>query len=94
MYKRQDIGDSWDSVLSIINYNAKYQDEIVPYVGPGNFNDIDMLIIGNFGLSKDQSKTQMALWSIMAAVSINFYNTPRQAGHMKNTDFLRTSFKS
>lgn len=62
-----DVQDSWDSVLSIINYNAKYQDEIVPYVGPGNFNDIDMLIIGNFGLSKDQSKTQMAIWSILAA---------------------------
>lgn len=62
-----DITDSWDSVLSIINYNAKYQDEIVPYVGPGNFNDIDMLLIGNFGLSKDQSKTQMAIWSILAA---------------------------
>jgi len=26
-----------------------------------------MLIIGNFGLSFEQSKTQMALWSIMAA---------------------------
>jgi len=62
-----DVQDSWNSVLSIINYNAKYQDEIVPYVGPGNFNDLDMLIIGNYGLSKDQSKTQMAIWSILAA---------------------------
>merc|ERR1712217_340508 len=35
--------------------------------GPGNFNDPDMLIIGNFGLSYEQSKAQMALWSIMAA---------------------------
>lgn len=26
-----------------------------------------MLIIGNFGLSYEQSKTQMALWAIMAA---------------------------
>ncbi len=25
------------------------------------------LIIGNFGLSMDQSRTQMALWAIMAA---------------------------
>jgi len=62
-----DITDSWDSVLSIINYNAKHQDEIVPYVGPGNYNDLDMLIIGNYGLSEDQSKTQMAIWSILAA---------------------------
>jgi alpha-N-acetylgalactosaminidase len=26
-----------------------------------------MLIIGNFGLSYEQSKTQMALWAILAA---------------------------
>lgn len=62
-----DIQDSWDSVLSIIEYNAKHQDEIIPVVGPGNYNDIDMLIIGDYGLSKDQSKTQMAIWSILAA---------------------------
>lgn len=30
-------------------------------------NDPDMLIIGNFGLSYEQSKTQMALWAILAA---------------------------
>jgi hypothetical protein len=35
--------------------------------GPGHFNDPDMLIIGNFGLSYEQSKAQMALWCIMAA---------------------------
>ena len=35
--------------------------------GPGHFNDPDMLIIGNFGLSLAQSRAQMALWCIMAA---------------------------
>ena len=35
--------------------------------GPGHFNDPDMLIIGNFGLSHTQAKAQMGLWSIMAA---------------------------
>jgi hypothetical protein len=35
--------------------------------GPGNWNDPDMLIIGNFGLSYGQSKAQMALWSILSA---------------------------
>ena len=35
--------------------------------GPGHWNDPDMLLIGNFGLSFGQSQTQMALWSIMAA---------------------------
>ena len=35
--------------------------------GPGHWNDPDMLIIGNFGLSYEQSKTQMAIWAILAA---------------------------
>ena len=35
--------------------------------GPGNWNDPDMLIIGNFALSHTQAEAQMALWCIMAA---------------------------
>ncbi|XP_046394903.1 alpha-N-acetylgalactosaminidase-like isoform X2 [Ischnura elegans] len=62
-----DIQDSWNDVLSIIDYYASKQDEIIPHAGPGHWNDPDMLIIGNYGLSKDQSKAQMALWSVMAS---------------------------
>ncbi|XP_071452764.1 alpha-N-acetylgalactosaminidase-like [Hetaerina americana] len=62
-----DIQDSWDDILSIIDYYASKQDEIIPHAGPGHWNDPDMLIIGNFGLSKDQSKAQMAMWSVMAS---------------------------
>jgi len=40
---------------------------LIKYAGPGHFNDPDMLIIGNFGLSYEQSRTQMALWAILAA---------------------------
>lgn len=52
---------------SIIDYYGNNQDTIVPNAGPGHWNDPDMLIIGNFGLSYEQSKTQMALWAILAA---------------------------
>uniref|UniRef100_A0A3Q1GZD2 Alpha-galactosidase n=1 Tax=Anabas testudineus TaxID=64144 RepID=A0A3Q1GZD2_ANATE len=38
-----------------------------PVAGPGGWNDPDMLVIGNFGLSHDQQESQMALWAIMAA---------------------------
>lgn len=62
-----DIADSWNSVTSIIDYYAKAQDDMIPAAGPGNWNDPDMLIIGNFGLSVDQAKTQMAIWAILAA---------------------------
>ncbi|XP_072040644.1 alpha-N-acetylgalactosaminidase-like isoform X3 [Amphiura filiformis] len=62
-----DIQDSWQSVLSIIDYYAKEQDTLVPVAGPGNFNDPDMLIIGDFSLSVEQAKAQMAMWAILAA---------------------------
>lgn len=62
-----DIGDSWESVKSILDYYNSAQDTLVPAAGPGQWNDPDMLIIGNFGLSTDQAQTQMALWAIYAA---------------------------
>lgn len=62
-----DVYDSWSSIRSIIEWTAAHQDIIVPAAGPGGWNDPDMLVIGNFGLSRDQQITQMALWAIMAA---------------------------
>ncbi|XP_044310734.1 alpha-N-acetylgalactosaminidase isoform X1 [Varanus komodoensis] len=62
-----DIQDSWNSVLSIVEWFSVNQDVIQPGAGPGHWNDPDMLIIGNFGLSYEQSRSQMALWTVMAA---------------------------
>ncbi|GAB0086239.1 Alpha-galactosidase [Sergentomyia squamirostris] len=62
-----DIDDSWESVRSITKYFAENQDRIQPVAGPGHWNDPDMLVIGNFGLSIDQSKAHMAIWAILAA---------------------------
>lgn len=62
-----DIQDSWNSIEGIMDYFGDNQDSIVPNAGPGHWNDPDMLIVGNFGLSYEQSKTQMALWAILAA---------------------------
>lgn len=62
-----DIQDSWDSVQGIIEWFSINQDDLQPVAGPGRWNDPDMLIIGNFGLSVDQARSQMALWAIMAA---------------------------
>jgi alpha-N-acetylgalactosaminidase len=62
-----DIDDSFDSVSSITEWYVSQQDILSPAHGPGHWNDPDMLIIGNFGLSYGQSQAQMALWSIMAA---------------------------
>ncbi|XP_019391842.1 PREDICTED: alpha-galactosidase A isoform X3 [Crocodylus porosus] len=62
-----DVFDAWISIKSILDWTASHQDSIVDVAGPGGWNDPDMLVIGNFGLSWDQQVTQMALWAIMAA---------------------------
>ena len=62
-----DIQDSWASVTDIADWVGEHQADLIPAAGPGHFNDPDMLIIGNFGLSYTQSRAQMALWSVMAA---------------------------
>ncbi|XP_003264870.1 alpha-N-acetylgalactosaminidase [Nomascus leucogenys] len=62
-----DIQDSWWSVLSILSWFVEHQDILQPVAGPGHWNDPDMLLIGNFGLSLEQSRAQMALWTVLAA---------------------------
>ncbi|EDW57218.1 alpha-N-acetylgalactosaminidase [Drosophila virilis] len=62
-----DIDDSLESLMQIIDYFGKNQDSIQPHAGPGHWNDPDMLLLGNYGLSYDQSKLQMAIWAVLAA---------------------------
>ena len=56
-----DIQDSWQSVASVIDHYGDDQDTIIPNAGPGHWNDPDMLIIGNFGLSYEQVR-QALFW--------------------------------
>lgn len=72
-----DISDSYESILDIIDYYKNATNILQPVAGPGNWNDPDMLIIGNFGLSLDQARTQMAMWAILAAPLI-MSNDPRK----------------
>jgi len=62
-----DVDDNWDSVKTIMDFYAANQDAFVPYQGPGAFFDPDMLVLGDYGLSYDQSKAQLALWTIWAS---------------------------
>lgn len=62
-----DIFDSWQSVMSVLDFTIKMQDTILQYHGPGSWFDPDQLVIGNFALSRDQALTQMALWSVWSA---------------------------
>lgn len=62
-----DIMDSWPSVLSIIDFYAKNQDDFERLHGPGQWFDPDMVIVGDFGLSVDEARAQFGLWSMMSA---------------------------
>lgn len=64
-----DISDSWQSVTKIINFWARTspEDVMIRAAGPGHFNDPDMLVVGNPGLSYSEQQTQFSLWSIFAA---------------------------
>ena len=62
-----DIEDSYESVLFIADYFANNSARLIPYAGPGHWNDPDTLLHGNFGLSYEQSKAQLAIWAIIAA---------------------------
>ncbi|GAU99193.1 hypothetical protein RvY_10229 [Ramazzottius varieornatus] len=75
-----DIQDSYDSFTNIAAWFAKKQDELIPVAGPGHWNDPDMLLVGNFGLSFEQQKAQMAIWAILAAPLI-MSNDLRDIGH-------------
>lgn len=63
----KDVQDSWDSVAGIIKFYGDNKQSFAEVAGPGHFNDPDMLIVGDFGLSEDQQRVQMGMWAIMAA---------------------------
>ncbi|XP_004685949.1 PREDICTED: alpha-galactosidase A [Condylura cristata] len=87
-----DIYDSWQSVKSILDWTSSNQKGIIDVAGPGGWNDPDMLVIGNFGLSWDQQVTQMALWAIMAApllMSNDLRNiSPQAKALLQNKDVI------
>ena len=58
---RNDIGPpaSWDNLFRIIN-------QVVPvtgFAGPGAFNDLDMLEVGNGGMTFDEYGNHERLWA-------------------------------
>ncbi|PYC67042.1 hypothetical protein C7C46_30515 [Streptomyces tateyamensis] len=78
----------WSSVLSNYGYNRW----IGRYAKPGNWNDPDFLIAGDGGLSDEESRSQVALWSMMAAPMILSSNvaqlTPAGLAALGNTDLI------
>jgi alpha-galactosidase len=58
-----DISDTYDR-MSVIGFT---QNGLATFAGPGHWNDPDMLEVGNGGMNRDEYRTHMALWAILAA---------------------------
>jgi alpha-galactosidase len=58
-----DIRDSWES-MDTIGFS---QLAIASYARAGHWNDPDMLEVGNGGMSGDEYRTHMSLWSLLSA---------------------------
>ena len=58
-----DINDHWDRMDEI----GFSQFDIASYTQAGHWNDPDMLEIGNGGMTADEYRTHMSLWSLLAA---------------------------
>ncbi|WKY14510.1 hypothetical protein Q1695_000218 [Nippostrongylus brasiliensis] len=63
-----DVSNNWLSILSTMDFYNRMQNKLIDAAGPGQWNDPDMLVIGmKNGLTVDQAKVQMTVWSIWAA---------------------------
>jgi len=58
-----DISDEY-RIMAEIGFN---QNGLEKFAGPGHWNDPDMLEVGNGGMTEDEYRTHMSLWSILAA---------------------------
>lgn len=58
-----DISDDYDR-MSVIGFS---QNGLEKFAGPGHWNDPDMLEVGNGKMNRDEYRTHMALWAILAA---------------------------
>jgi alpha-galactosidase len=58
-----DINDTYDR-MSLIGFG---QNGLEGFAGPGHWNDPDMLEVGNGGMKREEYRTHMALWALLAA---------------------------
>ena len=58
-----DISDSWGSMVSIVDQQVGLE----AYSGPDAWNDPDMLEVGNGGMTTEEYRAHMSLWSLLNA---------------------------
>ncbi|XP_060647023.1 alpha-N-acetylgalactosaminidase-like isoform X1 [Drosophila nasuta] len=63
----EDVRDSHRSIFRIMQKYYTQQHTLVKSGGPGHWNDPDMLVLGNYLMSYDASRLQLAMWAVLAA---------------------------
>jgi alpha-galactosidase len=58
-----DISPNFDRITLI----SREQAGLAKYAGPGHWNDLDMLEVGNGKLTLDENRTHMGMWAMLAA---------------------------
>lgn len=58
---------SLQSIMWMYELNSHF---LALNAGPGHWNDLDMLLGGNFGLSLDETRVQMGMWAMHATLLI------------------------
>ena len=56
---------TWTSLGALPIVDTRDQDELRKVAGPGHWNDMDMLEIGNGGLNNYEEQSHFALWAIL-----------------------------
>ncbi len=59
-----DIADRWQSMMHI---GFELQPGLEKHANPGHWNDPDMLEVGNGGMTNEEYRTHMSLWSLLAS---------------------------
>lgn len=62
-----DIQCNWNSLRSIIDHFGDNSKFLASVGGPGHWNDMDMLLVGEDCITHDEARIQMAIWAIMAS---------------------------
>ena len=60
-----DLDDSFGGIKYQIDYYVQNVKKMGPHIGPGAWNDLDMMSLGNYGLSYDESQVCFGMWAML-----------------------------
>ncbi len=75
-----DIDPHWDRIYAIL----EQQDGLAKYVGPGHWNDPDMLEVGNGKLTLAENRSHFSMWAMLASPLLAGNDLPNMKPEIKS----------